>query len=140
MGRFKTSQPPNKGQRIQGPALRPDARNPDKFPPKFSFHYLQRGYCITSCTQEEQLAFVDRMYRLSQLSWAELRRAPRHGLGYEQIARASIRAGIPANITGDVNFIAFRFYGKAAMVGYRSDDGTFHIIWFDREFKLYEHA
>jgi len=102
--------------------------------------YLHRDYCITSCTDEERLSFVDKMYRLSQLTWSQLRQAPRQGLGYEKIDRESIRVGIPANVTEDVNFIAFRFCGKAPMIGYRSDDGTFYIIWFDRGFTVYKHG
>jgi len=65
--------------------------------------------------------------------------SPRHGLGYEKIARTSIRAPIPTDITDDVTFIAFRFYGKAPMVGYR-EGYIFHILWIDRDFTLYSHG
>lgn len=77
---------------------------------------------------------------MSRLPWRELRQAPRHGLGYEQIGRDSIRAGIPATVSEDVNFIAFRFDGKKPMVGFRDADGVFNILWIDRDFTLYNHG
>jgi hypothetical protein len=77
---------------------------------------------------------------LSELTWAQLRQADRHGLGFETIDRSSIKSGIPGVVTADVNIIAFRFAGKKPMVGFRDRDGTFHIIWFDRAFRLYKHA
>src|SRR5206468_3998028 len=97
-------------------------------------------YCISRCTREEKAAFADKMHRLSQQTWSQLRQADRHGLGFETIDRTSIRSGIPPSITDDVRFIAFRFCGNAPMVGYRSDDGTFYVIWFDRAFTLYDHG
>jgi hypothetical protein len=60
-------------------------------------------------------------------------------LGYEKIAKKSIRATIPTHIKDDVVFIAFRFYGKAPMVGYR-EDVVFHLLWIDRDFTLYQHS
>jgi hypothetical protein len=60
-------------------------------------------------------------------------------LGYERISRNAIRGAIPSHIAKEVAFIAFRFYRKAPMVGYRDGD-IFHIIWIDREFKLYAHG
>lgn len=112
----------------------------DGEPPSFSFRYLSRDYCISQCTQDEQLAFVEKMRQMSAMTWSELRQAPRHGLGYEIIKRDKIRPGIPPNLTPDVNFIAFRFCGKKAMVGFRSQQGVFHAVWFDRNFTVYNHG
>ncbi|WP_300674673.1 hypothetical protein [Desulfoluna sp.] len=64
---------------------------------------------------------------------------PRHGMGYEKIATSSLNTELPAHLSGqDVNLIAFRFNGKAPMVGYR-DKSVFHILWVDRDFTLYDH-
>jgi len=76
---------------------------------------------------------------LSQLSWSQLRLAPRHGVGYEIIDRKGFRVAIPQHITDDVNLIAFRFSGKAPMIGYK-DEGIFRIVWLDRAFKVYDHG
>ncbi|EJA7721898.1 hypothetical protein RLV03_000378 [Salmonella enterica subsp. enterica serovar Benin] len=110
----------------------------DNSPPTFSFRYLQRGYCIDCCEKNEKAALADTLFRLSSLSWAQIRQSPRHGLGYEKIARSSIKAAIPGHITEDVDFIAFRFCKLAPMVGYRLG-GTLYIVWLDREYKLYRH-
>jgi hypothetical protein len=52
--------------------------------------------------------------------------------------RETFRPTIPPDVTDDVNFIAFRFYAKAPMVGYRSME-VFHIGWLDRDYSLYDH-
>ncbi len=81
------------------------------------------------------------MHRLSQATWSALRQAPRHGLGYEKIGRNQIRrSSIPPVITDDANIIAFRFHDMAPMVGFRGPDGTFFIVWFDRQMILYDHG
>ena len=82
---------------------------------------------------------VSTLYKLSQLSWRELRLAPRHGVGYEIIDHSSFRVPIPKHITEDVDMIAFRFSGLKAMVGYR-DEAIFHLVWLDRSFKVYAHG
>jgi hypothetical protein len=95
---------------------------------------------VTDCEREEQAAFALTMHRLSQLTWQEIRNAPRHGLGTEKIVRESIRAPVPPGITEDVeSFLAIRFHGKAPMVGFRSGE-TFHVVWLDRAFTLYPHG
>jgi len=61
-------------------------------------------------------------------------------MGYEKIFRTALKTSIPISVTDDVDFIAFRFCGKAPMVGFRGDDGTFFVVWFDRQFKVYDHG
>jgi hypothetical protein len=108
--------------------------------PIFCLKYLDRKYySLSVCTKEEKAAFADTLDRLSQLTWAEISKSSRHGLGYEKIAQNSIRATIPRHIKDDIIFMAFRFYGKAPMVGYR-EDIIFHILWIDRDFTLYQHS
>jgi hypothetical protein len=116
-----------------------EGEDPERLPPKFSLRHVNKKYCITQCTKDEKAAFAVRLRELSELTWAQLRQAPRHGLGFETIDRSSIKCGIPGVVTADVSIIAFRFDGKKAMVGFRDSDGTFHIIWFDRAFQLYKH-
>lgn len=112
---------------------------PEQQPPKFSLRFLNKHYCISNCEKNEKVSFVNKIHLLSQKTWAELKQADRHGLGYEIIERSSIKSSIPSHLTNDVNIIAFRFHDKAPMVGYRDTDGTFYIIWFDRNFTLYKH-
>ena len=138
--KFKPSQGATPGKHIAAKALQNQTPSLDGRRPTFSFHHLQSSYCISACTKEEKAAFAKKMRLLSQQTWGQLRQAPRHGLGYEKIARESLKAAIPKSITEDVDFIAFRFYGTAPMVGYKADDGTFHIVWFDRAYNLYDHS
>ena len=56
----------------------------------------------------------------------------------EKIERDALRAGIPRHITEEVNLVAFRFFGKAPMVGYRVK-AIFYVVWLDRAFTLYPH-
>ena len=111
----------------------------DALPPKFCLRHMRNDYCLKDCTKEQKAAFADKLFELSRCTWSQLRQADRHGLGYEKIERNSVRAEIPPSVTDDVALIAFRFYGKAPMVGYRSKDGVFNILWLDSNFKLYPH-
>ncbi|MDR2580504.1 MAG: hypothetical protein LBC85_05865 [Fibromonadaceae bacterium] len=101
--------------------------NPDNFPPRFSFRFLVKysNFGYESLNNEQKIALIDTLNRLSQLKWAELRLAPRHGLGYEKIEKNALSFALPYDIPADRSIIAFRFYGKAPMIGYRSAYGTF---------------
>lgn len=95
-------------------------------------------YSLHHCEQEEKASFADTLHKLGKVTWAQICTSPRHGIGTEVIGRESIKATIPENITRDTNILAFRFCGKAPMVGYR-EDRIFHIIWLDRNCTLYDH-
>ena len=125
-----------KGRNISPPVTVEES--PEQQPPIFSLRHMSRDFSLDNCTKDEKAALIDTMFRLSQLTWAQINSAPRHGLGYERIAQSSIKAAIPAHITQDVNLLAFRFHGLAPMVGYR-ERAIFHIIWLDRSFTLYKH-
>lgn len=137
MSKFRAA-PPEKGQKIRG---RVDSSEPldDKQPPLFCFRYLRKGFSVADCQTPEKAAFADRLHEMSQLTWEQLRQAGRHQQGYEVIAQGRIRDGIPPHITPDVNLIAFRFCGKAPVVGYRNRR-VFHVVWLDRAFTLYDHG
>lgn len=59
-------------------------------------------------------------------------------MGFEKIEPSQVRQSLPSSVTEDVNLIAFRFSGKAPMVGYR-DGQVFHVLWLDHDFSLYDH-
>lgn len=119
-----------------------DSSNPkiDNEPPTFSLRYLRKDFCISDCDRNEKAQFADALFKRSQLTWEQLRQVDRKKLGYEKIAHGSIKAAIPPHITPDINIIAFRCIGEAPMVGYRDHNGTFHVVWIDRAFKLYDHS
>lgn len=109
-------------------------------PPKFSFRFLTKSHCITHCDKNEKVGFVDKMHQISQCSWATLKLMPKHSLGYEVIKKEKLKVPIPKNISQEVRIIAFRFKDKKPMVGYREKDGTFYVLWFDRNFNVYPHG
>lgn len=111
--------------------------NMDKEPPAFCLRYIVPKYCLTLCNDEQKVAFAQRLYELSRLTWVELRNAGKKG-GTEVLPQSVIREAIPNCITPDLKLIAFRFWGKAPMVGFR-DGRTFYIVWLDTKFTLYDH-
>jgi hypothetical protein len=128
---------PQTGDRIK--SHESDEISPEQQPPIFSFYKISRTHCVSNCTTDEKGALIDKIYRLSQLTWAEIRSTHnKYGLGYEHIDAKTIYAEIPGDIKGEVTFLAFRFYKTAPMVGYR-ERRIFHIIWLDRDFTLYKH-
>lgn len=127
---------PSDGVRLKGDTSAP--ANLDLKAPIFCLELVD-GFCLRDCTKDEKAALADALFKRSKLSWSELRQAPRHGLGYEKIERSSIKKSIPTLIKEDATFIAFRFCGKAPMVGYK-DGRVFHIVWLDRGFALYDHG
>ncbi|WP_095967536.1 hypothetical protein [Pseudomonas sp. ACN5] len=129
----------SKGPQIKARQTNAEADDSDLKPPVFSFEHLQKDWCIQDCQQEERSKMLDKLRRLSSLSWREIRQQDRHGLGTEIIARNSINPKIPSFLTDDVNLLAFRVIDKAPMVGYRKGR-VFHVIWIDRGFTLYDHG
>ena len=107
--------------------------------PIFSFLYLQDRYCITKCSKEEKIGFVDAMRKLSKLTWNQIRSSDRHTLGTEKINRGQIKVQVPSSISEDNSFFAIRFHQLKPMVGFR-EDNIFHIVWFDRDYSLYDHG
>ncbi len=105
--------------------------------PAFCFRHIDRHYDIKGCTPEERAALATTFFTLGQLPWKEIFRADRHGCGFEKIDPENIRRPIPTAVEGR-NIIAFRFHGKAPMVGFK-DGKVFHVVWLDRDFSLYKH-
>jgi hypothetical protein len=114
-------------------------RDYDRERPTFCLRYVDAPYCVTHCEKQDRAAFADKIRRMSQMTWRDLRMADRHKMGSETIDRKAIKRPIPNHIPEDVSFLAFRFSGMKAMVGYRIKE-MFHIIWFDRDFSLYDHG
>ena len=63
---------------------------------------------------------------------------PKDQLGYERLPREAIRASAPAYFTDDENPIIFRTADRGRLIGFRQDV-TFHIVWIDTKFELYDH-
>ena len=108
--------------------------------PVFCLRYVDKEFGIESCDNETLAALVATMKKLGSLDWNTTNVSDRHGCGYERIQFSSIRRPRPPHLTPDVDkLIAFRFHGKAPMLGYRNDN-TFHICFLDPGFTLYDHG
>lgn len=114
------------------------AGSTDHLHPIFCLKNLRRDHCLSKCNKEQKAAFADKLHQLSQVPWIEIRQSHRHKLGSEIIDKDTIKADIPVFITPDVKILAFRFWKKAPMLGYKSGE-VFHIIWLDPKFELYGH-
>ena len=114
--------------------------DPDKLPPVFSFEYMQggTGYSVDCCNRDHRAALSARLFKLSQMTWLDIRQAPRHGLGTEKIARDAIKAAIPARVTEDADLLALRYNGLHPMVGFR-DGRTFNVLFIDHTMDVYPH-
>lgn len=109
--------------------------------PVFSFFHMRNGnFHIDTCNEEQKASLALKLSKIGQLSWQELKTSQRHGLGYEAITRSSIVGDSTSNLSEDIKLIAFRFWKKAPMVGYRCSSGAFHIVWLDKDFSLYKHS
>jgi hypothetical protein len=137
MRKFQKPQP-NKGTKVGLSTSAEVKVDYSREKPTFCLRFVDPAYCITRCNKDDKAAFAERIRQLSTMTWNEIIQADRHGFGREKIAAESLPTP-PKSITEDVNFIALRFSGKKPMVGYQRA-GTFHIIWFDRDYNLYEHG
>jgi len=109
--------------------------------PVFSFFNMRNGkYHIDTCDDEQKSSLALKLSKIGQLTWQELKTSPKHGLGYEFIDKSSINGDNVNGLSDDVKLIAFRFWAKAPMVGYRCSNGAFHILWLDKDFSLYNHG
>ena len=114
-----------------------DTPDYNRHPPVFSLEKLQRGsYCFSSLDSENKASFADAIYKRKSMTWGEILRADRHGLGTEKISKSAIKAALPDFV--GVDYLAFRYSGLKSMVGYRQKN-IFFVLWFDHNFTLYNH-
>lgn len=138
--RFREKKQPYAGGRFSAQAAIHGKGSSNGLTPLFSLEHLPSDsrYSLSVCTRDEKAAFADTIMKLSKMTWGDINQTPRSGLGYEKIRRSAIKAGT-SHVKEDVEFfLAFRCFGKAPMVGYRTDR-VFSIVWIDREFTLYSH-
>jgi hypothetical protein len=129
---------PFSGKRIPAPIFPPDNRFIFNHP-VFCLRYLHKDYNVASCSNDDRASLITKMANFCQLTWDEIKLAPRHGMGSEKISRSSIKPSIPSEITEDVDsFLALRYQGKKVFVGFRNQF-IFHIVYIDRDFTVYNH-
>lgn len=128
----------NRGKTIK----QPDSHIPDIDYPVFCFRYMHRDYNVKSCPQEDKIAFFDRLCAISNLSWNDLSKAHRHGLGWELIPFDQISPDLPSGYraTEDVKSLyAFRYFDKKPFLGVRNRS-VFHLLYIDFNRDIYDHG
>lgn len=137
MSKFQNAKPKKPAFGTGSDVVTPD---PDRLPPIFSFEYMRAGdgYSVDCCNADHRSALASRLFKLTQMTWMQIRNAPRHGLGSETIAKDSIKPSLPPAVTEDVTLLALRYNGLHPMVGYRNGR-TFHILFLDHSMDCYPH-
>ncbi len=129
--------PINQGKLIKAPQI---IEMPDLDYPIFCFKHLHKHHNLDKCEESEKKSLIEKIVKLSQLSWADIQNAHRHGLGSEKIAISSIKPSRPSFLTDDVKFLlSLRFDGMKAMLGHRNRF-IFHVLFIDRDFTVYDHG
>lgn len=105
--------------------------------PVFCLHFLDNSYCLSKCDKEERASFANKIRILSKFKWTEIQ--TKRIEGYEKYENEKSLPELPLGIPPDLPRIGFYFHNKKKMVGVR-DESLFRIIWFDRDFSLYEHG
>jgi hypothetical protein len=116
--------------------------NYNRMAPVWVLEHVVTGYTLGACSDEDAAAFAKGMEKRSQMSWADLISAPRHGMGTESIRMSSIAPAdqLPSKlITDDVNrLIAFNCGGVRRILGLRQNE-RFVVLLFDRDGTCYPH-
>jgi len=90
--------------------------------PIFCFRHIHKEHNLDVCTPDEKISLIERMVKLSGMTWLEIQSANKHGLGTEKIEYTSIKPSRPPFITKDVTFLlAARFHGKAPFLFHRNN-------------------
>ncbi len=109
--------------------------------PVFCFKHLQSN-SIQNCKDFEFFySFLDRLRRLSELGWKEIRNTQRHGFGMEKISVDQIKPKLPYFVTPEVNHLmVFRAHGdNRTFLGIQKNK-LFHIIFIESNFgDIYNH-
>jgi hypothetical protein len=133
MGKFKKRSNPQ--------IKTPDEDNPILNYPVFCFKHLQTKPKNPKDKPEFYAEFIERLKKISSLTWSTITGTYRHGFGIEKIPIHKIKPQLPAFITPDVtDLTVFRATGdNRPFLGIRKGN-VFHIIFIEESFDLvYDH-
>ena len=106
--------------------------------PIFCFRHLQT---IPKGDYKFYSEFIERLKKLSSLTWSQINVADRHGFGTEKMPIKQIKVQLPRFITPEISHLTvFRANGdNRPFLGLRN--GTiFHIIFIEEQFgDVYDH-
>ena len=104
--------------------------------PIFSFRYFN-DVSLKDCRDYRFfISYINRLHKLSELGWDEIRKSHRHAYGMEPMTRAQIRhsASLPDFVTREVDLDVFRAVGdNRVMVGLQ-EGKIFHVFFVESKF------
>lgn len=108
--------------------------------PKFCLTHLQPDFDVEALDAEGRAAFATALHKRSKMTWTEILRSPRHGLGSENIPVSQLKVNLPVVFEGQEKVLVLRYHGKLPMAGVRVND-VYHLLWLEPEFNtLYDHG
>ena len=111
--------------------------------PLFCFKHLHTSISYNRCSNIKFFVdFLERLQKLSELGWEEIRKSHRHGFGMEKIPISNVKPQCPSFITPDVKELdVFRATGSnRVFIGIQHED-IFHIIFIESDFgDVYNHS
>lgn len=108
--------------------------------PIFSLQDISNNndYSFKKSTDSQKLALIERIVLLSNEPWSKIYSQNRHGIGAEKVTIP--KSKLPPGTPQDRQYYALRFdISNRAFVGYKCSNNIFHILWIDREYKIYKH-
>lgn len=98
----------------------------------------RKDFCFNKCDNKQKLGFANKLHEMSQSTWNVILNSNRRGSGSERIPELDRKK--PISAPKEAKIIGLRYYDKKRMVGYKDDNGMFHILWLDHNSKLYSHG
>jgi len=106
--------------------------------PIFSLRHMpyQKACCISTCEKGKKSLILDKILRLSQSTWLEIRSFPKK-FGFEPMPHYRFNVSLPPILTPEVTILVARYDGNGGrLAGFRDKD-IFHIVLAGKE--LYSH-
>ena len=110
----------------------------DKLKPMFSLSNVIKTYCCIkeSCNNEEKKHILEKLVELSDLTWQEIKNAPKTGMGFELIPIQQFNVSLPSQYDAEEKLYVFRLTKKMRMAGTRRNE-NFNILIIDRNHNSY---
>ena len=108
--------------------------------PAFHLSHMVSDYCVMKCASKDASAFAKHLRKLSQLTWAQIHASGRKQVGFETIPASQLRSVVASAIPQDKTPLVFQTSQGGRIIGYREDDGMFHVVALDvSPFSAYQH-